>query len=64
MNEPHFGPFSSAQAEADAIDEKVAALKLKLQITAISEYRERSKLAEMICDAQKMAVRLRVGNKA
>lgn len=58
----HKVPFKSALDEAEAIDEKIAVLRLRLQTTPISDSHEKTRLASMICDAQKMALRLRIGS--
>lgn len=57
-------PFLSALEEAEAIDEKIAVLRLRLQTTPISDSHEKTRIASMICDAQKIALRLRISSNA
>lgn len=58
----HKVPFKSALDEAEAIDAKVAAMRLNLQMSPSMSTMERARLAELICDAQKMALRLRISS--
>jgi hypothetical protein len=53
-------PFKSSEDEATAIDAKVAAMRLNLQMSPHMSTMERIRIAELICDAQKMALRLRI----
>lgn len=55
-------PFLSSLEEADAIDEKIAVMRIKLQTTPISDSHEKTRIASMICDAQKMALKLRISS--
>lgn len=63
MEKKHNVPFDSAMDEAEAIDAKVAAIRLNLQMDHGLSTRERAALCELICDAQKMALRLRAAVK-